>query len=142
MPARTAACRRRFRRTKWSAWSPVPPPSTGDIVTAAGGAMQGRSRPPPRSFEPPQGRPRLKARATCGSLLLHLQRVFDGVESRKLHIVELAVDLLHFADIDVLHDVPRVRINGNLAARAFPFHALHRVDQGIAVGLALGLLER
>src|SRR5262245_62706123 len=120
-------------------------PVDAHILTAARGAMQGRSRPPlsrlsrrthdrRAGFEP-------RAPAVLG-LLLHFQRVFDGVEGRELDIVKLALHLLDLADVDVLDDVARLRIDRDRSARAFPFHALHRVDQGVAAGLALGLLER
>src|SRR5262252_7643481 len=75
-------------------------------------------------------------------LLLHFQRIFDGLEGRELDVVKLALHLLDLADVDVLDDLARLRINRDLPARAFPRHALHRVDQAIAIGLALGLLER
>src|SRR5215470_13609018 len=74
-------------------------------------------------------------------LLLHLTWVFDRVESCELDIVELAVLLLDFADVDVLHDIAGVRINGDRPARAFPRQALHGRDQCIAIGLATGLLQ-
>src|SRR5262249_49724787 len=102
MPARTAACRRRFRRTKWSA-SPFP----------ADGSNR-RARPC-----------RGDAPALLGLLLL--QWVLDGFEGRKLDVVKLALDLLDLADVDVLDDLARVRINGDRPARAFPFYALHRI---------------
>ena len=42
----------------------------------------------------------------------------------------------------LLHDVARLRIDRDRAARAFPRHALHRRDQRVAVGIAAGLLQR
>src|SRR6187402_3380886 len=107
------------------------PPVDGPylILTAARGAAQGRSRPP---LYPCPGRP----------LLLHLQRILDRIEGRELDVVELALHLLDLADVDVLDDVAGLRIDRDRAARALPFHALHRIDQGVAVGLAAGLLER
>ena len=57
-------------------------------------------------------------------------------------VVELAVLLLDLADVDVLNDVARLRIDRDRAARALPGHALHGGDQRIAVGLAAGLLQR
>src|SRR5262249_45069805 len=81
-----------------------------------------------------------RAPALLGLLLL--QWVLDGFEGRKLDVVKLALDLLDLADVDVLDDLARVRINGDRPARAVPFYALHRIDQRVAVGLALGLLER
>src|SRR3990172_3969344 len=46
------------------------------------------------------------------------------------------------ADIDRLDDVAGLGVDGNRAARAFPFHALGGRDQAVAVGLAAGLLQR
>src|SRR6202011_530099 len=74
--------------------------------------------------------------------LLGLAAILDGLERRKLDIVELAVDLLDLADIDVLHDVAGFRIDRDRTARALPLHPLHRLDQRIAVSLAAGLLQR
>src|SRR5262245_64866127 len=102
------------------------------ILTAARGATQGRSRPPllpSRARSPRHGSPIYR-------LLLHLQRVLDRVELRELDVVELAVDLLDLADIDVLDDLAGVRINRDRPARAFPLHALHRPDQRVGIGLA------
>src|SRR2546421_6294246 len=112
------------------------------ILMAARGAMQGRYRPPAsRRAAPSTAGARGKPRAPAARLLLHFQRVFDGVEGGELHVVKLAIDLLDLADVDILNDLARLRVNGNRPARAFPFHSLHRGDQGLAVGLALGLLE-
>ena len=69
-------------------------------------------------------------------------RILDRLESREFDVVELAVDLLDLADVDVLHDVAGFRIDRDRAARAFPLHPLHGRDQRIAVGLAAGLLQR
>src|SRR5262245_46937174 len=75
-------------------------------------------------------------------LLLHLQRVLDRRERRKLDGVELALALLDLADIDVLDDLAGFRIDRDRAARAFPLGAFHRPDQRVGVGLAAGLLDR
>src|ERR1700750_1247457 len=139
MPARTAACRRRFRRREWSAWSLVAARRRSRILMAAWEAMQGRFRRAALCTGGARGGSRAPAAAR---LLLHFQRVFHGVEGGELYIVQLAVDLFDLADIDVLDDVARLRINGNRPARAFPFPSLHRGDHGGAVGLALSLLER
>src|ERR1700716_4152647 len=77
----------------------------------------------------------------CQSLL-RLASVFHGLESLEFDVVELAVDLFDLADIDVLHDVAGFRIDRDRAARAFPLHPLHRLDQAIAVGLTPGLFQR
>src|SRR6266436_5524926 len=66
--------------------------------------------------------------------LLGLARILDGLEGLELDIIELAVDLLDLADVDVLHDVAGVRIDRDRAARAFPIHPFHRGDQLVAVG--------
>src|SRR5258708_36631438 len=78
--------------------------------------------------------------------LLLLLQLFPGVLDRRadrldLDVGELAVDLLHLAQILVLHDVARLRIDGDRAARArrvLPLlEDLHRL-----VGIALALLPR
>src|SRR5262245_38348735 len=109
------------------------------ILTAARGATQGRSRPP---LLPCPGRAARAAGSPICRLLLHLQGVLDRIELRELDVVELAVDLLDLADIDVLDDLAGVRIDRDRPARALPRHALHRADQGVGIGLAAGLLER
>src|SRR5215813_14060796 len=89
-------------------------PVDGHILTAARGAMQGRSRPPlSRSSRRTRGqRAGFAPRAPSAlGLLLHFQRVFDGVEGRKLDIVKLALHLFDLADVDVLDDVARLRID-------------------------------
>src|SRR5262245_16483584 len=110
-----------------------PPPT---VLSAAAGPTQGR--PPPHHLRRRKYAARGLSRAPrLSRLFLHFQRIFDGVERRKLHIVKLAVDLLDLADIDVLDDLSRLRINGNRPTRTLPFHSLHRGDQVLAVGLAL-----
>src|SRR4051795_3325083 len=74
--------------------------------------------------------------------LLRLAGVLYRLEGRELDVVEFAVDLLDLADVDVLDDVAGFGIDRDWAARAFPLHALHRLDQRIAVGIAAGLLQR
>src|SRR6266545_2859763 len=76
------------------------------------------------------------------SSLLRLAGILDGLEGREFDVVEFAVDLLDLADVDVLHDVAGFRIDRDRAARAFPLHALHRLDQRLASGLAAGLFQR
>src|SRR5580704_129382 len=80
--------------------------------------------------------------AAVAASLLGLAGILHRRKRREFDIVEFAVDLLDLADVDVLHDVARLRIDRDRAARAFPLHALHRFDQGIAVGLATGFLQR
>src|SRR5919108_29822 len=43
--------------------------------------------------------------------LLGLAGILHRVEGCEFHVVELAVDLLDLADIDVLHDVARFRVD-------------------------------
>src|SRR5207248_7650759 len=74
--------------------------------------------------------------------LLRLAGILHCLEGGEFDIVELAVDLLDLADVDVLHDIAGFRIDRDRAARAFPLHAFHCPDQRIAVGLAAGLLQR
>ena len=50
--------------------------------------------------------------------------------------------LLDLADVDVVHDFAGVAVDRHRAARAFPGHASHRGDQGLAVRRAGGLLQR
>src|SRR3979490_2224151 len=83
----------------------------------------------------------LFARPTRHPSLLRLAGVLDGFKSLELDVVEFAVDLLDLADVDVLHDVAGFRIDRDRAARAFPPHPLHGLDQRIAVGLAAGLFQ-
>src|SRR5580692_419278 len=64
--------------------------------------------------------------------------VLHCLKGRKLDVVELPVYLFDLADIDVVHDIAGLRIDVKWAARAFPSHALHRRQQGIAVGSAAG----
>src|ERR1700737_1620964 len=73
--------------------------------------------------------------------LLGLARILDRLEGRELDVVELAIDLLDLADVDVLHDVAGIRIDRDRPARALPLHPLHRRDQLIAIGLAPRLLQ-
>src|SRR3954469_1390775 len=73
--------------------------------------------------------------------LLGLAGILHRLKSREFDVVQFAVDLLDLADVDVLHDVAGFRIDRDRAARAFPLHALHRLDQRIAVGLSAGLLQ-
>src|SRR6202158_973421 len=74
-------------------------------------------------------------------LLGGFDRVLDRVEGRELDVVELTVLLLALADIDVLDDVARLRIDRDRTARALPLLALHGGDQLVAVGVAVGLLQ-
>src|SRR5580765_1763921 len=87
---------------------------------------------------------RAKQNATprTAASLLGLAGILHRLKSREFDVVEFSVDLLDLADVDVLHDVTGFRINRDRAARAFPLHALHRLDQRIAVSLAAGLLQR
>src|SRR5580704_12546978 len=86
------------------------------------------------STRPSPGRLRSVLRSLVG--VLH---VGNGVE---LDVVERAVLFLDLADIDVLHDLPRFRIDGDRSTRAHPAHALHCRQQRVSAGVALGLFQR
>src|SRR2546430_5367045 len=77
------------------------------------------------------------------ALLLHplLDRVLDVLDLVDLDVDEAPADLLDAADINGLDDVASLRIDGDRAARAFPFHALRGRDERLGVGLAAGLLQ-
>src|SRR3990172_6363682 len=77
------------------------------------------------------------------SSLFHpgFDRILDVLDLVELHVDELAADLLDPAQVDRLHDVARLGIDQDRAARALPFHALGSGDQGVTVGLAAGLLQ-
>ena len=49
---------------------------------------------------------------------------------------------LHLADVDGLDDVAGLGVDRHRPARALPGHALGRLDQGVAAGVAVGLLQR
>src|SRR5579883_1289153 len=83
--------------------------------------------------------PRMTSQATS---LFHLARILDVLEGLELDIVELAIDLLDLADVDILHDVAGLGVDRDRPARAFPCHPLHGLDQLVAVGVAAGLLQR
>src|SRR5215831_2302401 len=68
--------------------------------------------------------------------------VLDGLERRELDILQLAIDLLDLAHVNVLHDVTRVRVDRDRPTRAFPLHALHRRYESVTVRASAGLLER
>src|SRR5215472_8951770 len=83
-------------------------------------------------------------RTLMAFLLIHgsdagVLEVLDLVE---FDVVELAVDHLALADVDVLHDVARGGIDGHRSPRTRPGHALHCLDDLLAVGRATGLLQR
>src|ERR1700742_2424797 len=71
--------------------------------------------------------------------LLGLAGVLHGLEGLELDIVEFTVLLLDLADVDVLDDVAGLGIDRDRTARALPFHALHGLDQLVAVGVAFRL---
>src|SRR3974377_1350529 len=74
-------------------------------------------------------------------LLLRLYRVLDVREGGELDVVQLAADLLDLADVFVVDDVARLRIDRNRSTRALPFGSFHCRNQRVAVGLAAGLLK-
>src|SRR5262245_13447365 len=73
---------------------------------------------------------------------LGLAGILYRLEGGEFRIVELTVDLLDLADIDVLHDVARLRVDREWAAGAFPLPARHGRRQRIALRLAASLLHR
>src|SRR5438046_1397603 len=77
------------------------------------------------------------------ALFLHplLDRVPDVLDPVDLDVEQPAADFLDTADINRLDDVGSLRIDGDRAARAFPFHALGGRDERLCVGLAAGLLQ-
>src|ERR1700722_19702658 len=88
--------------------------------------------------------PRSSRSAECRSLFRGrlLERILHRREGLDLDGAGLAADLFDFADIDVLHDVAVARIDRDRASRAFPFHALHGPDDGVGIGIAIGLFQR
>src|SRR5262245_50993562 len=52
--------------------------------------------------------------------LRRLNRVFDGLKGSDLGVVKLAANLLDLADVDILDDLARFRINPNVSAWALP----------------------
>lgn len=71
-----------------------------------------------------------------------MRGVLDTVAGLELDIVESAVDFLHPAKIDVLDDIARVRIDLDRAPGTGDLHALCGVDEELAGGVAVGLVER
>ena len=67
---------------------------------------------------------------------------FTCLDHVELHVVELAVHPLDLADVDVLHDVARLRVDQHRAARALEDLALHRVEQRLAAPAPLVAFER
>src|SRR3974377_308861 len=76
---------------------------------------------------------------TPSSLLCQLARIFHLVIAHELYVVEFAIHFLNAANVDILDDVTRVRVDRDRSARTFPGHAFHRVDERVAVGRALCL---
>src|SRR5574339_71567 len=98
------------------------------------------------------GRGYAERRAGCGdsaagpddnalARLLEFARVLDGLLYVELHVPQLAVLAFDLADVDVLHDVARLRIDQHRAARALEHLALHRVEQRFS-SVPLGGIER
>src|SRR3982074_1651761 len=82
--------------------------------------------------------PQDEAYFRASHLFLRLAGILDRLKGLEFDVVELAVDLLDLADVDVLHDVAGFRIDRDRPSRTFPLHPLHGLDQAIAVGLAAG----
>src|SRR3979411_1338417 len=79
--------------------------------------------------------------AVNSSLFRGFHRVLNSLKGSKLDIVEFAIDLLDLADINILNNVPRLRINRYRPARTLPFHTFHGAHERVAVGRAIGLPE-
>jgi hypothetical protein len=75
-------------------------------------------------------------------LLGGFHRILDGLERGELDVVELSAHPLDLAYVDILHDVARFRIDRDRSARALPLHALHGLDQRLAIGDAVGCFQR
>src|SRR5262245_32029529 len=73
---------------------------------------------------------------------LELAGILDRLLHVELDVPQLAVLLLDLADVHVLHDVARLRVDEDLAARALEDLALHGREQRVAAALSLGRLER
>src|SRR5439155_12210033 len=69
-------------------------------------------------------------------------RVFDVGKLVELDVIENAVDLLDAADVNRLHDVARVGIDHDRAARAHELHALDRTHETIRIDRAARFLQR
>src|SRR4029079_15972823 len=70
--------------------------------------------------------------------LLRLARILDGLADVELDVPELAVLPLDLADVDVLDDVARLRVDQDLATRALEELSLHRREQRVAAARARG----
>src|SRR5579871_1976110 len=81
---------------------------------------------PPRKGE---GKTEDAARPSSIRLHARLHGILDVLDFVELDIDERAVHLLDAADVDVLDDVARLRIDRDRAARALPRHALGGGDQ-------------
>src|SRR6202140_1043262 len=81
--------------------------------------IQGHNR------EIPGSRASSRPGMTTAASLLGLAGVFHGLKGLEFDVVEVAVDLLDLADVDVLHDVAGFRIDRDWAARAFPLRPFH-----------------
>src|SRR5574337_280911 len=66
----------------------------------------------------------------------------DRLEGFELDVLQHAVDAFELADVLVLDDVARLRVDLDRAARARPLQALGGGDEGVTAGVAVGLLQR
>src|SRR5262249_32439936 len=109
-------------------------------------AAQRSARRGAATFSLPKGKGPTQGRAArvLGRLRLHsrLDRVLHVLDLVDLDIKKLACDFFYAPDIDRLDDVAGFGVDRNRAPRALPLHALGRGDEGLAVGVAAGLLER
>src|SRR5512143_5393 len=90
----------------------------------------------PRSPRPPGG----GARGRLGGALV--ARVLHVLELVELHVPRLAIDHLHFTQIDVLNRLSRRRVDRDRPAGAHPLHSLHRLDELLAGRAGARLLQR
>src|SRR6516225_4893620 len=98
-------------------------------------ASQRHGWPAQRPTMPP---PSKRAQLRRSASLLGLAGVLDGLKGCELDIVELAVDFLDPADMDMLNDAARRRVDRYRAARALPSPCLHCSDQLVATPATAG----
>src|SRR6185312_2446376 len=104
---------------------------TGPVWTTSGR--------PPKSLAPI---PAAEAGGAARISVLRLARILDRLERVEFHVLQHAVHAFDLADVDVLGDVARLRIDFHRTTRAHPFHAFHRGHERITLGIALGFLQR
>src|SRR3954468_15969645 len=98
--------------------------------------------PAPQSSPVASSGPGCRVKPGMTADLLGLPRVLHVLDDVELHVPQLAVLLLHLAQVDVLDDVAGLRVDEHRAPRALENLALHRGQQRVAAALATTLLER